>query len=71
MSVARPGTYYPCALWLVGMSQIWLDILIQYNAGLFYAILSSADIFFNINFSKKFFQEYHQKVKWVGSRSGL
>ena len=31
VSVARLGTYYPPALWLVGVSQIWLDILIQYK----------------------------------------
>ena len=28
-------------------------------------------IFFKINFSKKFFQKYHQSIKQFGSRSGL
>ena len=31
---------------------------------------SSAAIF-NINFFEKFFQEYHQSVKQIGSRPGL
>ena len=39
--------------------------------GNFSCVLSSADFFFKIDFFKKFFQEYHLKVKQIRSRSGL
>ena len=38
--------------------------------GIFHALLSSADFFFEITFFEKFFQEYHLSVKYFGSRSG-
>ena len=38
--------------------------------GNFAYFLSSADLFQNQHFFKKFFQEYHQSVKQFGSRSG-
>ena len=34
--------------------------------GIFSCFLSSADFLFKINFLKKFFQEYHQNVKYFG-----
>ena len=40
------------------------------HTAFFFMLFCSLLVFFNINFFKKFFQEYHQSVKQFGSRSG-
>ena len=60
--------WYSLLIYSVKQDLIEVNILHVYWE-ILHAFLMSAD-FFKINFFEKFFQEYHQNVKQIGSRSG-
>ena len=49
---------------------ISINIIISSPSGKFCHVFCCLLILFKINFSEKFFQEYHLSVKQIGSRSG-